>query len=131
VGSYPTTCSGESDPNYDITNVPGTLQVTQAATALAAAPVSVLGSLASGSVTFRATLTSKVTGNPISGAPVTFTWGGIGQCTTPTNATGVASCRTSVLNLLGFLVSPVYTAHFAGSTDYSASSNSSTVTLGS
>jgi hypothetical protein len=130
LGSYATTCGGALDPNYQIGEQAGTLQIISAATVLQVVPVSLAGSQASATVTFSATLTSTSTGAPVTSAPVTFAWqGGAGQCTASTDARGVAVCRVPGLNVAALAPFPVYTADYAGGTDYDGSHGSASLAV--
>lgn len=102
--------------------------VGKAATILVAAPVSVVGSLLSVSVTFSGTLNSVTTGKGIAGQIVTFS-DGPATCSATTNASGVASCSVSVLDVVALLISTSYSAIYAEGPDYFASSATGKVTL--
>lgn len=130
-GTYPNTitCSGASDPNYNISYGPaGTLTIVKAQTKLAPAPAS-FGLL---SVTFSATLTRSDNGTPISGKTITFSVPGLalgGNCNAVTNGSGVASCTISPA-LVITLGPSSYTAAFAGDTDYVSSTAPGQLTSG-
>jgi hypothetical protein len=102
--------------------------VDPAGTMLVAHPVSVAGSLLHLSVTFSATLTSKVTRAGLPGQSVVFHWDG-GTCTGTSNARGVATCRVSVLNIIDLLLRPTYSASHAATPNDNASRDSGFVTL--
>jgi hypothetical protein len=102
--------------------------VNGAGTTLVAAPVSVVGSLFHLSVTFSATLTSKVTGAGIPGQSVVFAGNGR-TCTGTTNANGVATCTVPVLDIIGLLLHPKYTASYGGTANYKAANGTGAVTL--
>jgi hypothetical protein len=129
--SYP----GDADNNA-VTSSCSSEQITvgKAATSITThATVVRQGGLA-GIVTFSATLTSQVTGHGLGGQTITFRLSGpfafilnIGfgsgsSCTGTTNSSGVASCTLSTVDLGVLILTPTYTAAFAGSTDYLATS---------
>jgi hypothetical protein len=125
-GTYPITCSGAADPNYAISyGQAGTLTITKALTAIAAAPAK-QGLL---STTFSATLTRADTGAGIAGRTVVFSVQGQSVCQAVTNSSGVASC-TAFPSLVITLGPSTYTARFAGDADYQPSSASGQLTSG-
>jgi hypothetical protein len=103
--------------------------VSKASTSLTAASVSIVSSILMLGVTFSATLTSQATGKGIAGQTVTFADGSLASCSATTNANGVASCTASVLAVLGLLLSPSYSAAYAGGTDYLGANGAGGVTL--
>jgi trimeric autotransporter adhesin len=128
--SYPTSCSGAIDADYTISYVTGKLSVTKAPTSLTASPANLRIGLLRESVTMSATLVSNATNGAMSGQKVTFTLGKDGSCTAVTNAHGVANCSVTMgalLNLLGPPVPSTYTASYAGTSNYLASSATGTV----
>jgi len=133
VGPCTLTASVAATSNYaEGTGTPQTFNIAAAPTTLTAAPVSLIRSVATISVTFSATLTSQVTGGGVGGQPVTFSWNtGNATCTATTTATGVATCTVSVLNVVGLVLCPTYTATFAppAGSDYLTSTATGTVKL--
>jgi hypothetical protein len=119
VGTYATRCAGAVDSNYAISDIPGTMVITKAATTVTPSPISFLGSLLSVHVEFSGTLTSNVTGAGIPSQTVTFTWA-TGHCTAQTNASGVASCNVFILSLVPLTLVPHYTASYDGAANYQA-----------
>jgi hypothetical protein len=103
--------------------------VTKAPTQVVAAPVSLLGSLLALKVTFSATVTSQTTGKGVSGQTVSFADGKLVSCSATTNTSGAASCSVSAFAILALLLSPSYSASYAGGTDYVASSATGKVML--
>ncbi len=131
VGTYKTSCSGAVDPTYAISYVAGTETVTKAPTSVTAASTTVVKTSSSKSVTFSAVLRSLVTGAPIASQKVVFTLGSGSNkktCTATTTATGTASCKVTY-NLLQIfvVVPPTYSAAFAGTTNYQASTGTGAV----
>jgi hypothetical protein len=138
------TCTPASPGPHTITGtdsaVPGiatpvtgtaTLNVTKAATSLAAPPLGVVNSILALVPTLTATLTSQ--GAPVSGQRVAFTFSAAPKstaCTATTNASGVASCKAGgLLPILTVLASSSYTASYAGDGDYLATSTTAPVVL--
>ncbi len=131
VGSYRTSCSGAVDPTYAISYVAGTETVTKAPTSVTAAATTVVKASTSKSVTFSAVLRSLVTNAPIANQKIVFTLGSGSNkktCTATTTATGTASCKVTY-NLLQIfvVVPPTYSAAFAGTTNYQASTGTGAV----
>lgn len=85
----------------------------QAEAGLVAAPVTVLGSILTLTVTYSATLSDADTGAPLAGRTVSFTQSGA-SCSATTNATGLASCSVPILNIVAVLLGQPYAASFAG-----------------
>jgi hypothetical protein len=106
--------------------------ITKAPTALTQTPVSLLGSLFSLRVTYRAVLRSQVTGGVVVGQTVAFrasnSTAGPPNCTAATDATGTATCSSSVLTFQDVRRAGATTASYAGSDDYQASSNTTPTT---
>jgi hypothetical protein len=128
-GTYPTSCSGASDPNYTISYVNGTLTINKAPTKLTVQQASTSSSVATESWTMSATLTNAGTGAAISGQTITFSYtagGSTTTCTATTNASGVATCTGSVTILSSD--PSTYSASYAGNATYLSSSGSATIT---
>jgi len=98
------------------------LSVRPAATAMVAAPA-VLGllPLQLTLLNLSATLTRADDGTPVAGQTVRMTAGGTFLCSATTNASGVATCN-GVAGVLAVLLNGGYTATFAGTANYGASS---------
>lgn len=77
-----------------------------------------IGVLSSG-VAPTATLTAL--GEPVAGRTVTFTQAGTTLCSATTDAAGKASCHPDFSGLLSLLLTPSYSAAFAGDTTYAPS----------
>jgi len=123
--TYPVTCSGAVDPNYEFTYKAGTVTVKQAPTALTANPAIIsLSPLKLYLFTLNATLVSKVTGAPLSGQTVVFKAKTSTLCTTRTNSAGVATCKGSsgVNGVIKVIEAFGYTVTYAGTNDYASSS---------
>jgi hypothetical protein len=103
--------------------------VGKAPTKLTTTPPTVLSSVLALKVTFSATLTSSTTGKGVSGQTVTFSDGSSVSCSGVTNASGVASCSVSVLDVLDILLTPSYKVSYAGGSDDVASSTAGTSSL--
>jgi large repetitive protein len=89
VGSYPSSCTGASDPNYTITEVAGSVSVNPAPTSFS---ITVGGSATSDTIDFGDTATLAEIGLPGSaGGTVTFTSGSTTLCTA---TLPVTSCPT-------------------------------------
>jgi hypothetical protein len=105
------------------------------ATALAAAPVSIVSSILGLKVTYSARLTRVSDGSPIadqtvSFAPNTALLTSLGTCSARTNAQGVATCSSSsVLGVLPVLLALGYTASFGGDAADSATTTTAAVTI--
>jgi MBG domain (YGX type)/Glycine rich protein len=110
VGTYPSSCSGASDSNYTITNVPGTVTVAKASQAITFSP---LPSLA----TARTSAVLSATGGG-SGQPVTFS---VGPGTSPTDACDVSQAGSgSGTVTFAHVGSCVIDGDQAGNADYDA-----------
>lgn len=101
-------------------------ELVTAATKLAASPVKITE--AQGLPTYRAALTVTADGTPLAGMTITFKLNalyGSSSCTAVTDSSGVASCQGARPRISG----GQYTAKFAGTDVYLASSGSSTVSF--
>ncbi len=126
AGTYPTSCSGASDPNYSITYVPGVLTIGAIASSTSLASSSANdASVFGGSVTLTATVTAA------SGTPdgsVAF-MDGTTQLGTATLSAGVAALSTSLLSAGAHSLTASYIpATNAQSVANYAASSSNTVT---
>lgn len=114
------------------TPVARTVAITQAPTALTQTPVSLLGSLFSLRVTYRAVLRSQVTGGVLVGQTVAFrasnNTAGAPNCSAVTDATGTATCASSAVTFQDVRRAGATTASYAGTDDYQASSTTTPVT---
>ncbi len=101
-----------------------TLVVNKAVTSTTPQAVTVTGSGATRTVTFKATLTSSATGAGISGQTITFTLNTTGSptCTGVTNGSGVATCSVTV-SLAAYNAATSYGTSYAGSPDYLSSTS--------
>jgi hypothetical protein len=130
VGTCTVIASQSGSANYlAAPQVTQGISVAKAPVTVVAAPVSIVRSILTVSVTFSATLTSQTTGKGISGQVVTFSDGPLATCSGTTNASGVATCTVSVLAVVALLFSPSFSAAYAGGTDYVASTTTGKVTL--
>jgi len=130
VGVYPISVSigSLSAANYTFGLVGGTLTVVKAPTKLVADPLllkvttSPLGlKVTVGIVSAR--LTNAATGGAVAGQRVVFrTISGQQVCAATTNASGVATCTTTVVSLLKLILTAGYRATFAGTNNYLATS---------
>ena len=110
------------DPNYSAAaNVTGSLTVTPADTTFS----NVVGTLNSGTANLSATLTSSVTGQPISGVSVEFTIGTTDVGPATTNSSGIATLSVSTSEPSGTAISVAFPA---GNPDYNSSSGTGTLT---
>ncbi|MHB8329830.1 MAG: DUF7619 domain-containing protein, partial [Acidimicrobiales bacterium] len=140
VATYQGSGASGGDPNYlTSSNDTGSLVVDPAPTALVAAAVSVIQSLTGSKVTYSAALSSKVTGQPLSGEQVAFSIPGTGatlgsltgaSCSATTDVQGVASCTVSVLNVVPGALSGGYEAAFAGTGNYLGSKATGALVVG-
>jgi large repetitive protein len=90
VGSYPSTCTGAADPNYNITEDPGMVTVNPDPTSLS---ITVGGSPTNDTIDFGSTDTFAETGLPAGAAgTVTFSSGATTLCTATLPTT--TSCQT-------------------------------------
>jgi len=124
VGTYTTSCSGASDPNYTITYATGTLTVSQAvtSTSLSSSPdPSAWGQ----SVTFTAhvSVSSPGAGSPTGTVEFKDGPNDVTGCgSVPLGATGTATCTMSALSVASHNVTAYYSgdANFTGSATPSA-----------
>lgn len=128
-GKYWLATGTEVDPpgGYNEYFLPGDICITGnmvEPTSLTAAPqlVEFVPFLGVGNQTVRATLTSG--GSPVSGQLVSFSVGATPLCSATTNPAGVAQCKISAYGQLLVNRANSYTASFAGSSDYLASTAS-------
>ncbi|MHB8682496.1 MAG: hypothetical protein ACYDA2_10445 [Acidimicrobiales bacterium] len=98
-------------------------------TSLAAIPVHVTYGLVGNYVGFAAQLTATSTGLPIPGQTVTFTVNGPGgfPCAGTTDADGWARCSVNLVGAAQMAASSSYTAVFAGTTRYGASTSTASI----
>jgi hypothetical protein len=109
------------DTNYSAAaNVTGSLTVTPADTTFS----NVVGILNAGTANLSATLTSSVTGQPISGVQVEFTIGTTDVGPGTTNSSGIATLSVSTTEPSGTAISVA----FAADTDFNSSSGTGTLT---
>jgi len=97
--------------------------VSKASTSLKAVPqlVFLKPFVGIGELVVQATLTSG--GSPLAGQTIAFSDGSTALCSAVTNSKGVARCMISWQNELLLIRTNHYTATFAGSTNYTASSS--------
>jgi hypothetical protein len=125
----------------DNNNANEQVTVLRAATSISTHSTIVRQEGLAGTLTFSATLTSRVTDQGISGQTISFAVTGpfafvlkIGfasgsSCTGTTNSSGTATCTLSVANLGVLLLTPSYTASFAGNTDNAPTSATGKINL--
>jgi hypothetical protein len=125
AGSYPITVAigTLTSANYRFELVNGTLTVRQAPTTLTArtflvtVTTSPLG-LTTTVGTVSATLVNNATGHGAAGQRIVFrTPAGTSVCSAVTNASGVATCRTSVLSIIRIVAASGYVARFTATPD--------------
>lgn len=109
------------------------LWVNKAGTHLAVDQVRGVDVATTGQVTYRAVLTSRVTGGALAGEVVAFTpnspfglGGGVGGCQAVTDAGGVATCSVDAAVAGGVVLG--FTASYAGSATYHPTNGSGSVT---
>ncbi len=120
-----------SPANANFATSPSTAQnlvVNKAATSTTPQAVTVTGSGATRTVTFKATLTSLSTGTGISGQSITFTLNTTGSptCTATTNSNGVATCSVTI-SLAAYNAATSYGTSYAGGADYLSSTSTEPV----
>jgi alpha-tubulin suppressor-like RCC1 family protein len=129
VGSYQTNCDDAAAPGYTFEYIAGNWSVTKAHVSLTTKATTSLASL----LTLRTTYTTKAVntdaGVPAAGVPVVITIRGRTQCTTTTNATGVAACTTGPISINIGIPSVPYTATTTGGTNYLAASADGAIRL--
>jgi hypothetical protein len=108
--------------------------VQKAMTRVVASPVGPTGVVGSQRVTYRATLTSRVTGAPLAGevvrfSPSTGSAAVAGSCTGVTDAAGVATCSAPLTAAVAVGASLGYTASFDETARYYPSSANGAITL--
>jgi hypothetical protein len=103
------------------------LTISKAATSLKQRPVSLVGSVLNFRITYTATLTSQVTGQPIAGQTIAFSASnsatGPAACTAITNSAGTATCTSPILKIVVILLTGTTTARYSGSANYEPSTN--------
>ena len=112
------TVSYTATTDYAASSGTGNLVVSQAATTLTSVSAN---AVQGGSATLLATLTSSVTGLPISGETVTFTLSGSSAGTAVTNSSGVATLTGIATSEPVGTYTGVVGASFAGDTNYTSS----------
>jgi hypothetical protein len=136
-GNYPITCTQGTltATNYSFPAgnfVAGTLTVAKAGTSIALPSLGVVNSILAVVPVLTATLTSQVTGAPIAGQPIAFSFSGAPRttaCTGTTNSSGVASCRSGLVSIVTVLLSSSYSASYAGNNNYAGSTATARVVL--
>lgn len=125
-GIQTVTATYSGDPDFASSTGGTVVSVAPASTTLTAVPTTKING------TFRATLTRADNDAPIAGQTVVFTTSGLNGaadtvCTARTDASGVASC-TGRVPLADQLHDTIYTARFAATADYRATTATASLT---
>jgi hypothetical protein len=130
AGSCSVVANALGNTNYlTATTLTSILTINPATTSLTISPITISGLLQQATVSPAGARLSATLQPAIAGLPVTFSSGGTLACTGRTDSTGVATCTLTRIQVT-LLAAPnkVFTAAFAGTSNYAPTTNAATIT---